>query len=278
MIEILRRKLVQYNKRRTTDVYFIGYPKVGNTWVRYMLGQYGKLTHNLPDLPLFDYYDSLGRCERVPAWPGIHFTHDPLRWEYQTDADLSVDNVIYPYRGKKKIILVRYPLDALVSFYFYDKHKSNAPSPKDLYGFINDPVFGLRKLLHFYNLWAKESRTDTKIMFLRYEDMRIHPSDEFKKLLGFIGIEKNTLLSNSAVELSSFENMKKAEIEGSITYKSSGHEIFGGGDKRKPEGFHVRKGKIAGFREYLPDDKIAELNDIITKNFDPVYGYRSGNF
>ena len=60
---LLNQALRKLNHHRTTELYFVGYPKTGNTWVRYMLGQYVQLTCELPELPLFDATDRLGRCE-----------------------------------------------------------------------------------------------------------------------------------------------------------------------------------------------------------------------
>src|SRR6185437_12016912 len=101
----------------------VGYPKVGNTWLRVTLGRYMQKLAGLPELPLFELGDSHRLSKAVgPAGAG-YFTHAPLEWTTQTASELNCENVVRPFREQKVILLVRHPLDALVSFHKQNVHR-----------------------------------------------------------------------------------------------------------------------------------------------------------
>src|SRR4051812_39593534 len=105
------------NRRRTIDVYFVGFPKTGNTWLRFMLGCYLQDSLELKAAPLFDEFDGLGRAKSNPGVPRMTFTHAPPTWSDQTPADLDRRTVVEPFVGRKVVLLVRHPHDVLVSLW-----------------------------------------------------------------------------------------------------------------------------------------------------------------
>ena len=141
------RILRKLNHHRTTELYFVGYPKTGNTWLRYMLGRYIQLLCSLPDLPLFDATDRMGRCESFCVGSAMQFTHRPLLWHEQRAIDLNYQNVIQPFHGKRVVLLIRHPLDTLVSHWMQRKHRGNENYTGDLMKFLEDPVWGIREIL-----------------------------------------------------------------------------------------------------------------------------------
>ena len=139
-ISLLTRVLRKVNHHRTTELYFVGYPKTGNTWMVYMLGRYVQLLCDLPELPLFDMVDQLGRCQQLCVGPRMRFTHRPLLWHHQRASDLNYGNVIKPFDDKRVVLLVRHPLDTLVSLWMSRQHVWNYTG--DLVEFLEDPVWG----------------------------------------------------------------------------------------------------------------------------------------
>ena len=105
---VVARILRKLNHHRTTELYFIGYPKAGSTWVRYMLGRYVQLLCRLPDIPLFDATDRWGRCESFCAGPAMQFTHRPLLWHAQRASDLDYRRVVRPFEDKRVVLQCRH--------------------------------------------------------------------------------------------------------------------------------------------------------------------------
>ena len=268
------KRLREFNHHRTTDAFFVGYPKTGNTWFRFLIGKYLQLYCGTDDMPLFDSSDALGRCERTRVGPSMQFTHKPLEWGRQKAADLTYDTVVRPFRGKSVVLICRYPLDALVSSWFQFKYRRKATYDGDLVTFIRDPVLGMEKLLAFYNLWAEGKNTLPRVMRIRYEDLSRDTAGQLKGVLEFLGIAIDPGLVNDAVRFSSFSNMKKLEASGNAPkYRSSGLDVFATGDKGNPDAYHVRRGLIGGYREYLSEDARVEFETRVARNLHGWYGY-----
>jgi hypothetical protein len=252
----------------------VGYPKVGNTWLRVTLGRYMQKLAGLPDLPLFEPGDSLRLSKAVgPAGAG-YFTHAPLEWTTQTASELRYENVVHPFREQKVIILVRHPLDALVSFHKQNVHRVKPkPFSGDVVQFIESPIYGLNKLITFYELW-RDSLEHGNVMLWRYEDARANMESSFREVLTFLQLPLVDELISDAAAYGSFDNMKAMEkSQAPLRYRSSGFQIFASGDLSNPDGFHVRKGEVGGFRgELRPED--ADMFEAIVRNRMPSrYGY-----
>lgn len=273
----VKDKVINISNQRET--YIVGYPKTGNTWVRVMLGKYVQLLtgrdEKLP-LPLFDQFEDLGL-----SIPLIQVTHGPLEWSVQTASDLTLENVVLPYCKSKVVLLVRNIPDVLVSLYWQEKTQVTPPYPNEISDFVRDLVFGVDKALAFYRNWNEGRSLVSKIMLLRYEDIRTAPAAELKHLLGFLEISVNEDYIEQAVTFSDFNNMRKIEVDNKETHKlvysSSGLPIFGTGDTTKTEeAFHVRKGQIGGYREYLSESDIQFLREKMHGEIPNWYKYPDG--
>lgn len=266
------RVLRRANLHRSTDTYFLSFPKTGNTWLRFLLGRYVQQYCGLARLPLFDESDWLGRCRGYCVGPRMHFTHRPLRWDGQTAAELTVENVVLPFRGKQVVLLARHPLDVLVSLWMQEKHQVDPPYQGDLDAFIEDGNFGLDKLIRYYRLWLEHRDVPQSFQLVRYEDMRRDTVSEVSLLLAFLGIQKSENVLDDAIQHASFDRMKELEKSGKKVSYHFGLNIFGPGDKSNPNAFHVRKGKVGGYSEYLNEQQMTRyLNRL--KNELPELGY-----
>jgi hypothetical protein len=270
----LDRVLRKLNHHRTTELYFVGYPKTGNTWIRYMLGRYVQLICNLPEIPLFDATDRLGNCERFCVGPAMQFTHRPLRWHDQEAAALHYENVIHPFRKKRVVLLVRHPLDTLVSHWMQRKHRGKENYSEGLLEFLDDPVWGIEKFLQFYCLWFQNRENVSSFFLLRYEEMRTKPQLTFTRLLENLNIFRQEEKILQAINDASFDNMKKVELEAAgPKYRSSGLDIFATGDRNNPESLHVRRGKVGGYHDYLEEPDVRRLTDKISEHLPHFFGY-----
>lgn len=249
------------------------FPKTGNTWIRYLLGQYVAVLYRLGEAPLFDgaereAMEAQGYCGSYGA-----FTHGPLTWETQTAADLTRDNCLAPYERVKVLLLSRHPLDVMVSLYMQEVTRTQKYAGS-ISSFIEDKVFGLSKYIAYYNLWANRVVSHDNILLVHYEGMR---QDAVAGLMGitrFLGIPWDEESAAVAVERSSFSSMRKLELSGrGPKYKSSGLSIFATGDIANPEAMHLRRGEVKGYRHYLDAVTTDSLIAMIKKNLAPCYGY-----
>ena len=265
------------NARRTTGVYFIAYPKTGSTWLRFMLGCYLQEAHGLAEPPLFDDYDRLGRAIPVNRLPGIAFTHEPLTWQSQTAGDLTFANTVEPFRGKKIVLIVRYPLDAVLSHWHQMRTQARTPYEGDLVSFTDDPVFGLEKLLRFYSFWEEARSRGFGASPIRYEDIQEDPAGELSRALDAIGVwPVDAGVLKRAAERASFSSMKAMEESGDVPrYSSSGLPIFATGDRSDPNAFHVRQGKVGGYRSEHPAGVVPRFEQRIAEVMGGWYGYDS---
>lgn len=252
----------------------VGYPKVGNTWLRVMLGRYLQKAYGLAEMPLLDAGDLLNLKSAGVAALG-DFTHTPLTWETQTAADLTVESVIRPFRNLKVMLLIRHPLDVLVSHYMHMRYQNrDKPYQGDLLAMIDDPVLGIQKFFQFYNIWVEHRDEIGDFMLWRYEDARAAPAKTLREVLVFLGEQVDDALVDDAARYSSFDNMKSWEKAGNQpTYKSSGFQIFATGDLSNPNAFHVRKGEVGGWRDEISPETAKRLEERIRAELPSFCGY-----
>jgi hypothetical protein len=234
----------------------VGYPKTGNTWLRYLLGQYVCHAYDLSELPLFDPAEKKALKAAGYKGPFGSFTHAPLTWDTQTAADLNFQNTVAPFKGQRVLLLARHPLDVVVSHYMHMRYRLDS-CDMDLMAFATDPVWGLEKMAKFYKLWAQRS---DNVHMVRYEALSAAAAPELEQIIKFTGMRHDAEAVKKAVENASFENMKGLENKGStLQYKSSGYTFLAKGKSESPEAQHVRKGKVGGYQDYFTPEQSATL-------------------
>ena len=253
----------------------IGFPKVGNTWLRMSLGKYVQLEVGSEKVFLLDVgeFDTLQSMHS----PVIgQFSHRPLEWETQRAEDLTAANVFAEAEDMRVLLLIRHPLDTLVSLYMHNKYRNKAnPYGGSLIEMVDHPVLGLQKYIRFYNLWATRLNEPKRVHLWRYEDARINAVAELNALLVFLGVDPNAALVAEAVEYGSFENMKSMEMRGDEPkYASSGFSAFATGDRSNNDALHVREGKVGSYLKHFSADELKRLYRIIYNELDDRFGYK----
>jgi hypothetical protein len=239
-----------------------------------MLGCYFKMAYRLQETPLFDGSEMIHLRQSGYLGPTGRFTHEPLTWIDQNASDISYESVVAPFTRDRIVLLVRHPLDVLVSNYMHMKYKKvRRPFTGDLAEFAADSVFGLDKLLRYYQIWARELTESENVMLLRYEDMKANTDKTFSALLEFIGVSVEPGLVSEAVRLSSFDNMRDLEQSGKAPTYASGFQMFGAGEREHPNAFHVREGKIGGYRLEFGDALASRLEARVAAEMPACYGY-----
>jgi hypothetical protein len=238
-------------------------PKSGRTWLRVMIGRVFVRHFGLSDEMIFDERT----MTEAAGLPVAGFSHDgtsnsagvPLD-ELETDKRALADRNI--------LLLVRDPRDVVVSCFFQaTRRKSRFEG--DISSFIRTDTHGIRKIIHFYNIWDKNRSIPKSFSLLRYEDMHHKPHASLRTALHFLGVDDATDEEiQEAVEFAAFEKMQKMESDDNL-----GNKKLRPGNKRDPESFKVRKGKIGGYEDYLSTDDIKYCNDMMEKMHCP-FGYR----
>jgi sulfotransferase family protein len=273
----LTRLMRRINLHRTTDLYFVGYPRTGNTWTRFVLGKYIESLCGLPYQPFFEATDSLGRCERACVGPAMQFTHRPLEWSSQTPDDLDYHNVIQPFTNKAVVLIVRNPLDTLVSSWF-SMHRDIPKNERSKFAeFLEDPIRGLGKYVRFYSLWHRGSVDVKRFRLVRYEDLQRDSFSVFLDLLRFLEIPVDVEKLRSAIESGSFDNMRRIQLSGNVpAYRSSDLTILWVGDPTDNDTFHVRAGKVNGFLDYLSEKDASRYEQRVEPQLLDWLGYERG--
>lgn len=268
------------------DVAIVSFGKSGRTWLRVLMSRYYQIVFGVPERMLlgFENYH-----RRHPAIPRIFFTHDNyIKDYYEKDSGPGNEAVPLeskaPFYGKKVVLLVRNPKDIAVSQYFQWKHRMR-PAKKRLnrypshgaqvspFEFVMDPECGLPAIIAYLNLWARESDRVESLMVVRYEDMRSDPEDVLRRVMEFAnGKAADTEAVASAVDYASLENMRRLE-EKSVFWLAGSR--MRPGKKGDPDSYKVRRAKVGGYRDYFDDAEIACIDELVSKELSPFFGYES---
>jgi len=182
------------------DTFLVSYPRSGNTWFRFLLGNYLleeecnfrnlKLTsieaHSTPD-------DVIQQIKR----PRIFKSHLPYTPQY-----------------KRVAYLLRDGRDVAVSYYFYNLKFKHIRSDVTFEKFLTD-YFNTGNLSSFgkwgdhVNIWLDNLPQESIV--IRYEDMKENPEHELHRFLDFCNISVDLDKLSHAVKVSSFDNMQAIE-------------------------------------------------------------------
>jgi hypothetical protein len=233
------------------DVYIVSYPKCGRTWLRVMLQKY--LERREAPLQYFHDRSLLG----VSGEKTIKFEHDQGNW---VPAPMRIDQLCFntiKYTDRKVVLLVRDPRDVLVSSWYHLKYRERIYQ-RGLSDFIRDDLVGIHKVVAFMNMWVEHSHAPADFCLITYEQLHRETPASFGQMLEFMGFEVESDALRYAVEASSFQEMKRMELEGSLK-----EPWMKPGAKNLENSLKVRRGKIGGFKERLSEEDIEYLNEVI---------------
>jgi Sulfotransferase domain len=191
------------------DVYLVSYPRSGNTWTRFLLGN---LLH--PDDPAtFTNIE-----ERVAE---IYFNPDHVLRGLPRPRLLKSHEAFHP-NYPRVICIVRDPRDVAVSFYHHNVKARNIPDTYPMDEFI--PRFMRAEFDPWWGSWADNVTSWTKMragretfLLVRYEDMKDDSQRELLKIAtflqkaGFLNVSVSAEELTKAVERSSPERMRELE-------------------------------------------------------------------
>lgn len=255
----------QYRLFQSVDAFLISYPKCGRTWLRMLLGKYVIGENGVED-PL----EILELTSANPDFRTLEVSHDDYpQWKR---ADRIFTNK-QAYADKRVIFLARDPRDVLVSYYFQytrrgarqlanDREFNGTPSE-----FVRHEIGGLRSLVAFYNVWAKNRSVPADFLLVTYEDMIKDAGSVLLRIVAFLGWPmRGGAWIEDIVAFGSFDNMRKLEETNALN-----NERLKAPDNGDPESFKVRKGKVGGYRDYLTDEDCRYVDDYLRDNLDDYF-------
>ena len=256
MIKYLKDKYYWYNtyalleyflsSKKESKILMFGYPKSGNTWLRFLLYNYQNLFKN-PEVKETITYERLNTLQNNVMDRGTTF-------EPEVDYPIFYrTHKIYksPYNlFDVKIFIHRNPLDTLISAYYFYKNR-DIP-------FLDDPENSREKLndIDFYVKHKFQDWLDFYTISIEKADIVINYSlfksdcfSEFSKLVKQLEWKYNEDLIYKSIQFSSFQNVKKMAEEKNQKY---GNAPKDGSFK----GEFTRSGKESQFKYELKEETI----------------------
>ncbi|XP_047153576.1 cytosolic sulfotransferase 5-like [Vigna umbellata] len=252
-----------------TDVLIVTTPKSGTTWLKawtFSLLHRHKyhpttenhplLTHNphflVPFLELDLYLDkpSLPDLSSFPS-PRLFSTHIPY-----VSLPKSVTQT-----SCKIVYLCRDPKDAFISlWHFTNRLRPHTMLPNSLHEAFHKFCRGISLYgpfwEHVLEYWHKSLEHPHKILFMRFEEMKLNPEFSLKKLATFVGCpfsreEEDAGVVQEILKLCSFDNLSNLPVNRNGKLSSGeAHRAF------------FRRGEIGDWKNHLTADMIQQLNAI----------------
>lgn len=229
---------------RDTDIFIVSYPKSGNTWTRFLIGNliyeegvdFANIENRVPDI----YANSNAQLDKLPS-PRYLKSH-----EY------------FDPRYKKVIYIVRDPRDVAVSYWHFAKKQNVLPENSTLVDFIEFFTQGKQDEFGSWGenvgswLGARENNKD--FLLLRYEDLLTNPIEELRRVAHFASLPNDENRIKRAIELSSFDRMQHLE-------KSQGKhwKAIRNSNQNLP---FVRSGKSGGWKNSLSEQDASAIRKL----------------
>ena len=241
-------------RTRNAEAFVVSYPKTGRTWLRVMIGQFLAGRIGKGQDVLLDTY-------AITELAGVKktlFTHDGpfLLFSGAPYNELAFNES--SYRGRDVVFIIRDIRDTLVSSYFQESQRMHTYSGS-ISDFLRDDVFGVRRIVTFYNLWYQNRALPRSFLLARYEDMHADPVAVLAEVVKALGVaDASPEALQQAVAYASFDNMKKMETSGVFR-----DPMMQPGKAGSGESFKVRRGKIGGYTDYMGPEDLAYVQQVV---------------
>jgi estrone sulfotransferase len=191
------------------DVFLVSYPRSGNTWTRFLLGN------------LIYQNDPVTFSNLESRIPEIYFNHDRFMRGLPRPRMIKSHECFQPHYPRV-IYLVRDPRDVAISFYHHNVKARNIPDDYPLASFV--PRFIAGEFDQKFGSWRDNvlswtvlRKDDPRFLMLRYEDMKRDTARALAKVVAFLDrcafrkIDSSAEAVQRAIDLSSLERMRQLE-------------------------------------------------------------------
>jgi len=230
-------------------VFLVSYPRSGNTWTRFLLGN------------LISQNDPVTFSNIEARIPEIYFNHDRLLRALPRPRMLKSHECFQP-QYPHVIYIVRDPRDVAVSFFHHNVKARNISEDYPMTSFVPRFIAGEfdRKFGSWRDnvlSWISVRGKSPDFMMLRYEDMKRNTAEALLQVVRFLErcsfpkIDSSAEALQRAIELSSPERMRdleKKEAANWVLTKSTRTD--------KP---FVRTATAGGWKSQLAPDTVAAI-------------------
>lgn len=222
-----RIRLIPVTEVQPNDVFLVGYPKSGNTWMQHLIAGvlFGMDMRIAPDSLVQDL---------VPSVHSAAYYRRYLRWTFFATHDL-------PRSYHRRVVyLVRDGRDVMVSYYHYLKALNGAaPDYMDMV-LSGKNLFPCRWHEHVEQ-WAANPY-NAEMITISYESLKRDTVAELRRLCEFVGLERDQFLLESVSRGCSFASMREKERKLGWDERSfwPKHAAF------------VRRGAVGEFQNEMP--------------------------
>ena len=225
------------------DVFLTSYPRSGNTWTRFLVGnlvhQNEAVTFLTVERLVPDMYKSSDRVLRNLVRPRIVKSHE-----------------CFDPRYRKVVYIVRDPRDVAVSNYHWELKLRSVRDGFPIEDFVPrwmEPEFWPRigSWGDHVTSWLSTRQGKKGFLLLRYEDLKKDPQRALAQVAEFLGIEPSLERLNRAVDLSSADNMRKLEKQESAQWVATTLT-------RQDKPF-VRNATSGGWKAVLPEQTVVYI-------------------
>jgi estrone sulfotransferase len=225
------------------DIFLTSYPRSGNTWTRFLVGNFVN-----PNEPV-----TFLNVERLV--PDMYKTADwVLRRRPRPRVLKSHES--FDARYRRVIYIVRDPRDVAISNYHWEMKLRSIPEGCPIEEFVPrwmDGAFWRRigSWADHVNSWFATRQGHEGFIMMRYEDLQANPQRELARMAEFMGMNPDAQRIERAIELSSAANMRKMEETQGKKWVATFHT-------RSDKPF-VRKASSGGWRTVLPQKTVAYM-------------------
>jgi hypothetical protein len=225
------------------DAFLTSYPRSGNTWARFLVGNLISPGEDVTFLNVErivpDMYKTADLVLRRLPRPRVLKSHEPFDPRY-----------------RKVIYIVRDPRDVAVSNYHWEMKLRSIPEGYPMEEFVPrwmEPQFWPRigSWADHVNSWLATREGNPSFLLVRYEDLKSNPRAELARMAKLLGVEADAATLDRATAASSTERMSEMESKQAGRWVATHHT-------RQDKPF-VRKGGTGGWSSVLPPDTVVYL-------------------
>lgn len=243
----------------------VSYPRAGRTWLRAVLAHaFEEIVGPRSAHPM----DTTGWTRIEQRLPRMILTHGRDNPRRLTPREIPTD--ISWVRDQRVILLVRDPRDVLLSLYHEATKRSQAMRGRGWQGSLAEALRadhgGLRTIVAFYNVWARQRQVPAQMLLVKYEHARADPALETGRLLGWLGLDAAPETVRRIADAASFDSLRRQELSGRLGYTPKP------GMADDPDTLIMRRGVVGAYRDAFTAEDHAYADEVLA-GMDEWFGY-----